>query len=484
MAANLNINQQNQQQYTRPEEAAAPLFSLDPKGFSWATGIEDTFIPQTERAGERVLDEYALTNHYLYWREDLDRAAARGVNSMRYGIPWYKVEPQPDQFDWDWADQVLEYAAAKNIAIIVDLMHYGTPLWLDNQFLNHSYPERVASFAAEFAGRYRHLLSHYTPFNESLITMDFCGRRGVWPPYLRGEDGAVKILKTIARGIVLTVKAIRQADPKAVIVGVDAAGEYITDNSGLAREAEMRTARTFITTDLVTGRVTKDHLLADWLLENGMSENDLAWHVEHAVEIDVIGVNYYPEMSVFALKEFKGGVTSERVWAGAAGMERSVRTFAQRYGKPVTITETSTNGTIESRSQWLRDSLAAIPRLRQAGVPLVGYTWWPLFDLIDWVYRAGARPVEDYIARHDAPGLDPRVILNMIDLMGWNSLDNLPLESYMAQMGLYGLKMQFDGTFGRIHTPVVDEFTRAIGRGVSLVGPVSQAFVAASTVEP
>lgn len=66
---------------------AASLFSLAPAGFAWATGIEDTFIPQTERLGERVLDEYALTHHYLYWQADLDRAASLGIKAMRYGIP-------------------------------------------------------------------------------------------------------------------------------------------------------------------------------------------------------------------------------------------------------------------------------------------------------------------------------------------------------------------------------------------------------------
>jgi beta-glucosidase len=454
-------------------ETGAPLFSLDPQGFAWATGIENTFIPQTERAGERVLDEYALTHHYIYWRADLDRAAALGVNSMRYGIPWYKIEPQPGLFDWDWLDQVLEYAAAKNIAIIADLMHYGTPLWLENQFLNHSYPQRVARYAGEFARRYRHLLSHYTPLNESLVTMDFCGRRGVWPPYLRGEDGAVKILSAVARGIVLTVQAIREADPKAVIVGVDAAGEVVTDCPELAEEATRRTALTYISTDLITGRVGQDHLLLDWLVQNGMADNELAWYASQAVDIDVIGVNYYPEMSVFGLNKFKGGTKTEKLWAGAAGMERAVTAFALRYGKPVAITETSTNNTVEGRGKWLRESLAAIPRLRQAGIPLVGYTWWPLFDLVDWVYRAGARPVEDFMARHAPPALDPAVLPRMMDLLGWTTLDNLPLEAYLAPMGLYSLKMQFDGTFARVRTPVVDEFTTAIRLGAGLVGPVS-----------
>ena len=157
-------------------DAKNKLFGLSPQEFVWATGIEDTFVPQTERAGEQVLDEYALTNHYLYWREDLDRAASLGIRAMRYGIPWYRVEPSPGHFDWEWLDRVIEYSATKNITLIADLMHYGTPLWLANQFLNTSYPARVANYAAQFAHRYKSIVSHYTPLNEPLITMDFCGQ--------------------------------------------------------------------------------------------------------------------------------------------------------------------------------------------------------------------------------------------------------------------------------------------------------------------
>ena len=254
-----------------------------------------------------------------------------------------------------------------------------------------------------------------------------------------------------------------------------------TDRPSLAEEAARRTARTFITTDLITGQVNQNHLLLDWLLENGISEGDLAWHSQQAIEIDVIGVNYYPEMSVFALKEFKGGVSAQRVWAGAAGMERAVKAFAERYGRPVAITETSTNTTLEGRSQWLRESIEAVQRLRQAGVPLVGYTWWPLFDLIDWVYRSGARAVEDFMARHEGPNLDPQVLPQMVNHLGWQSLENLTLRDYLAPMGLYTLKMQFDETFERVHTPLVDEYIQAISRGVPPVSEINNHLVTVST---
>jgi beta-glucosidase len=453
--------------------SSAGMFNTSPEGFTWAVGIEDTFVAQTERIGERILDEYALTHHYIYWREDIDRVADLGVRALRYGIPWYKVEPTPGKFDWDWTDRVLEYIAEKGIAIIADLMHYGTPLWLDNQFINHSYPERVADYAAQFARRYRHVLSHYTPLNEPMVTMDFCGERGIWPPYLRGSDGSVKLLRALARGIVLTVEAIRQQDPKAVIVNVDAAGEVVPSEPSMADAAAMRTARTFVTTDLVTGLVDEQHLLFDWLLQYGMSESDMAWHADRAADLDIIGVNYYPEYSVHLLNPDRNSLAGERIRAGAEAMERSLYAFATRYNKPVMITETSTNGSIEQRLQWLRESTSAISTMRAKGIPLIGYTWFPMFDLVDWSYRAGARPIEEFIARMGPPALDMKQVSNMVKAMGWNRLEQLPLEAYLAPMGLYSLRMQFDGTFARDHTPLVEEYRAIIGKGTHFVGEVA-----------
>lgn len=448
------------------------LFGPSPEGFAWAVGIEDTFIGQTERIGERALDEYALTHHYIYWREDIDRAADLGVRAMRYGVPWYKVEPAPGSFDWEWADRVLEYAAGKGIGIVADLVHYGTPIWLENQALNTSYPERVAAYAHEFARRYRHLLSHYTPLNEPLVNMDFCGERGIWPPYLRGDDGSVKIMRSLARGIALTVRALREADPNAVIVNVEATGESLPATPDVREAADRRTARSFLATDLVTGKVATGHILYEWLLRHGMPDADLEWHASNPIEIDIMGVNYYPEASVHRLKRQSDFYVQERMWGGTEGLERAVRTFAQRYGVPVALTETSTNGTLELRSNWLRDSVASVRKLRQEGVPLVGYTWWPLFDLVDWSYRAGARPIEEFIARMGPPTLDTKQVAGMIEAMRWNSLEQLPLEAYLAPMGLYSLQMQFDGTFARLATRLVEEYRSVVASGAEMVGEI------------
>ena len=41
--------------------------------------------------------------------------------------------------------------------------------------------------------------------------------------------------------------------------------------------------------------------------------------------------------------------------------------------------------------------MAATRRVRSRGVPLVGYTWWPLFALITWGYREGRKSVNEYL---------------------------------------------------------------------------------------
>src|SRR5258708_2765040 len=130
-------------------------FSPDTNAFVWLGGFEDTFIPRPHPESGRGLDEYLLTGHYEHWRADLDRAASLGLHALRYGIPWYRVNPAPGVFDWTWTDPVIDYATRElGLTLILDLVHYGAPLWLNGGFLNPSYPEAVAAFARAVAERY------------------------------------------------------------------------------------------------------------------------------------------------------------------------------------------------------------------------------------------------------------------------------------------------------------------------------------------
>jgi len=113
------------------------------------------------------------------WHEDIALAAETGFDSIRYGIPWYAVEPERGRFDWEWTDRVMAHLLDTGLDPIIDLVHYGTPLWLDEQFLSPDYPEAVASYARAFALRYP-LISCYTPLNEPFINAELCAFEGRW----------------------------------------------------------------------------------------------------------------------------------------------------------------------------------------------------------------------------------------------------------------------------------------------------------------
>ncbi|HUS16135.1 MAG TPA: family 1 glycosylhydrolase [Chloroflexia bacterium] len=368
-----------------------------PEDFIWAGGIEDSFVPQT-RPGHRALDEYELIGHYEHWRGDLALARDLGLRALRWGIPWYRVEPVPGKFDWRWTDEVLPYMVEElGITPILDLVHYGCPFWLRREFAADEYPQAVAHYAAAVAARYGKLIRWYTPLNEPLINALMCGSRGLWPPYLRGERGYIRVMIQLVKGIAATVRAIRAVVPDARMVYVEAAGLTRAARPELLAVAREEQERRDLSFDLLTGRVTPQHTLFTWLVRHGVTLNDLADLGAAPLELDIIGVNFYPQWSTNEVyTDARGGLASRIIERGGTGFAELITAYYRRYRVPIIVTETSARGSDAVRDAWLRTGLAAIKQMREGGIPVLGYTWFPLFTMIDWRYRFGRAPVEDY----------------------------------------------------------------------------------------
>lgn len=370
-------------------------------GLHFALGIENTFVPQ-ERPGERAIDEYALTRHYEHWHDDLGLVAEAGAELLRYGIPWHRVAPEPGAWQWSWLDGAMDRLAGLGIRPIVDLLHYGTPLWLEREFANPDYPHHVAEYATRVAERYAAQVTDYTPVNEPMIHALFSGEYAYWPPYLSGTSGLVRMVERLARGFVLTQRGISDVlGDRAVFVHVDAGFRYVGDVDVPEHREHARRlhAQTHLVEDLVTGRVDGGHELVAFLLENGMRDDDLAWFAERPSPPDVMGVNYYPRHSTEVFEagvHHGGGFADPRPTRddGVAGLEEVLRRAADRYQVPVMLTETCVTGTVTERLAWLDESVGAVHRMRSEGVDIVGYTWWPVFDMYEWTYRHSAAPRE------------------------------------------------------------------------------------------
>ncbi len=408
----------------------------EPSTFFWATGIEDTFITAPWPKTGRTLDEYELTDHYRQYASDLGLMRELGVNAARYGIPWHRIQPRPNTWDWDFTDRALGRLLELGIEPIVDLVHYGLPPWIENAYLHPDFACYMTEYAARVAERFRGRIFAYTPLNEPRITAWYCGRLGWWPPHRHGWRGFLAVMLGACRGIVDTVQALRAVDPEIVIAHVDATDLYRTEDPSLLDDVRHRQEIVFLALDLISGRIQPGHPLWSWLLQHGVTAADLAWFQERAVTLSLIGINLYPMFTLKTGQRMRsGGVRWKMTYAPASFIEELGSLYWERYHVPIFVAETASVGSVARRRDWLINSTAAVRRLRENGVPLVGYTWWPLFALVTWAYRQGTRPA----------------------------------EFYLKQMGLWDL----DSTLGRVRTSLVDDFRALTAPGSDGVGDLA-----------
>jgi beta-glucosidase len=373
------------------------LFGPSAEQFVWATGIENTFVVQS-RKGHRPLDEYELMGHYQHWREDLKLGKSIGFTALRWGVPWYRVEPKQGEFDWSWTDEVIPYIVEElGLTPIVDLMHYGCPIWLEKEFINKQYPTAVARYAKAFAEHYKSLVRYYTPLNEPVVNALWCGKRGVWPPYLKGDSGYIRMMLQLSRGIQNTIDAIKEIQPEAVMVHVEATGLSRAASEDLHTLAVEDSHKNNLCLDLLSGKLVRDHPLTSWLIRNGVSINEVREITNRGRAFDILGLNFYPQWSTHQLYiDARGKLAYRAHEQDGAGFGTMIHDLYDRYQCPIMITETSAFGSDDLRAKWLKTSVSTVKELREKGIPVLGYTWFPMFTMIDWRYRFGHGPKEQY----------------------------------------------------------------------------------------
>ena len=378
-------------------------------------------MAQTDRPGERLLDVFLQMQHYEKWKEDLQLAKDLGANAIRYSVPWYRSNPSPGNYDWDWIAGPLDWLVENGLTPIIDLIHQGTPTWMDNGFLNTQFPERFAEYAHAFARRFDGIVDHYTPMNEPQTTARRSGYDAVWPPYLRGVDGTSTVCLALAKAIVLASRALRDTCADCCLISADCNLRHLYQ--ALATEAgkpdpELGSSahHRLFPASLSYGKILPDDPLVQALRPLGYADEDFQWFLEHAEPPDILGYNYYPDLETITPVQAR-----ERLF-------RELTEIHAGFGLPVYITETSSGLNDEKKIQWVRALDEICEQAREHGLPLLGINWWPLFETIQWDYRDNGKSVEDCIV----PG-------------GWNN-------------GLYVINKDSGASLERVPTGAVAEF--------------------------
>src|SRR5262249_55264541 len=223
-------------------------------------------------------------------------AADLGVTTVRYAVPWHRVERTPGEYDWSWIDRPIELMVHRLGSLpILDLIHYGTPPWVPDGVGGERFPDALARHARRVAHHYDGIVSHFTPCNEPSASASFCGALGTWPPYKTSVADWASLGVRIARAIVLATQSLRSAQPGAVIVSAGSSERKLadmhfpTDGKTGPEIDELRVATGSFPSSLAYGKLGTNHLLTKLLVANGVSSHDLEWFRANAAPPDIVG---------------------------------------------------------------------------------------------------------------------------------------------------------------------------------------------------
>lgn len=345
--------------------------------FLFATGIENSY--PTIQHGRVRMDEMEKCGHYERWRDDFALVNDLGIRFLRYGPPIHHTWLGDGRYDWSFADDTFAELKRRRIIPITDLCHFGVPDWIGN-FQNPDFPQLFSRYAADFAARFP-WVQLYTPVNEMFIAALFSASYGWWNEQERSDRAFVTALKHLVCANLLAMHRILDRRSDAIFIQSESTEYFHAEDPQAIGPAEHMNAKRFLSLDLNYGKRVDSEMYV-FLLENGMSREEydffLRNHLRHHC---ILGNDYY------VTNEHRVSADGTTTSAGEVfGYDEITQQYYDRYLIPVMHTETNLcegpNG--DEAVRWLWKEWANVLRLRNKGVPIVGFTWYSLTDQVDW----------------------------------------------------------------------------------------------------
>jgi len=355
---------------SRPPTSAEIVDNLR---FMFAVGIE---CSNPVVAGNHRVDQLEATGHYEHWKKDLQLVRDLGLRYLRYGPPIHRIFTAPNKYDWDILDPVMAEMARLGIRPIIDLVHFGLPDWLKD-FQNPDWPKYIAEYAAAFCDRYP-WVRYFTPVNEMFVTAQFSAAFGWWNEQLMSDQAFVTNIKHSVQASVLAMREILHHRPDAIFIYSEST-EYVHPGTpDLVARATFLNERRFLALDLLFGHDVSATMYQH-LLQSGMTPDEYNWFRQQSDLRShcIMGTDYY------ITNEHVLRPDGRTIGAGDVyGYYVITRQYYDRYRLPVMHTET--NRVSNHAVEWLWKEWMNLLRLRQDGVPIVGFTWYGLVDMKDW----------------------------------------------------------------------------------------------------
>lgn len=358
----------------------------------WA-GIECTL----NRVGDSFKNQCEKNGHNKRL-SDLELFHDLGIKKIRYPCLWELVAPKDlDHCDWTYLDERLGELKRLDQKFIAGFLHHGSgPIY--TSLIDPDFPEKFATYARLFARRYP-WVEDYTPINEINTTARFSCLYGHWYPHLKDSTYYLKAVIYQCKATCLAMAEIRRINPCARLIQTDDLG-VCQSTDILIYQRDFENERRWLSFDLLSGKVKIGHSLYQYMIDNGIRDEELTWFEEHICTPDVIGINHYHLSNRFLdhrielyPERFKGGngkheyVDVGAVDTGQAEINLPENLFIEawkRFNKPLAVTECHTRGPREAQMRWLYEVWQAAIKVRSQGVLFEAVTAWSLLGTFDW----------------------------------------------------------------------------------------------------
>jgi beta-glucosidase/6-phospho-beta-glucosidase/beta-galactosidase len=219
---------------------------------------------------------------------------------------------------------------------------------------------------------------YYTPVNEIYINAQFSGAMGLWNERLKTDQAFVTNLKHSIKASILAMRAILDQRPDAIFIFSEST-EYVHPGCPeMVAQAHFLNERRFLSLDLLFNHDVSATMYR-YLRSAGMSDAEYNWFMTQR-ELRthcIMGTDYY------ITNEHLIKSNGQSIGVGDVyGYYVITRQYFDRYRMPVMHTETNRAG--KHASEWLWKEWVNLLRLREDGVPIIGFTWFGLVDMTDW----------------------------------------------------------------------------------------------------
>jgi beta-glucosidase/6-phospho-beta-glucosidase/beta-galactosidase len=407
-------------------------FGVATAGFQIEGGYNGPGEPRNNwyafEAEGRVEPSGIANDFWNRYEEQLDQAVAAGCDAFRLSVEWARCEPEPGAYDEDAFaryGQILDACLARGLEPLVSLHHFTHPRWLgDDLWLDGDAPDRFAEWAGVVADRFADRVREWVTVNEPNIYALQTYWTGDFPPARMLDTGAaMRSMDHLLAGHVLAHAEVHARRPDAVVAtntfcfSAYELDQLLVDvllarSEGVAREQLLpwlEQRRTAYDLAMGSGSIRENvvrHLVGRMVpLDRALPRTIAAVYASpHECTQDVTQVDVYNSVTSSHLRlpghKTSGGRNLQPgrlLWDDPPDPS----TFAhltrlnQRGDRPVWVVENGLCNRVRNgrsyprldgwtRPRYLREHLAQLVGLLDAGVPVGAYFHWTLADNYEW----------------------------------------------------------------------------------------------------